>query len=339
METILVLLSIQGFIGAYDSIYHHEIKERLSLKASARHELKIHSARSLLYSIIFLSFGWLQWKGWLAVVFAALLVIELLLTLWDFVEEDRSRDLPATERVTHTILGLNFGAILALFAPEINYWFHADSGFVYVNHGIYSWIMTLYGVGVIPFAIREYTSYRSLNKPRITSVKNIRPVIEAQNILITGATGFIGTQLCKTLLSQGHSLTLLVRDSKKAAPLLQLGGRLTLVHSLEQLRSTDEFHSVVNLAGEPIASGRWNPRKKQRILNSRLNTTLRIVHYIRTARVKPKVLISGSAIGYYGPRDDALITELSPGASSFSHQLCTQWEQAANQARQFGVRL
>ena len=339
METILILLSIQGFIGAYDSIYHHEFKERLSLKVSARNELKIHSIRSSLYSIIFLSFGWLQWQGWLAVAFAAILVVELLLTLWDFVEEDRSRDLPATERVTHTILGLNFGAILALLAPELIHWFNSDSGLTFVDHGIYSWIMTLYGIGVIPFAIREYTSYRSLKVPTSVETRKPLPSIEAQNILITGATGFIGTQLCKALLSQGHELTLLIRDSRKAASLLEQGHRLTLIHSLDQLKSSDVFHSIINLAGEPIADGRWSARKKQRILDSRLNTTRQIINHIRSARVKPKVLISGSAIGYYVPRDDALITELSPGTPSFSHQLCVQWEEAANQARQFGVRV
>ena len=221
MKTLLLLLSIQGLIGAYDSIYHHDFKEKLALKFSARNELKIHSIRSMLYSVLFLSFGWTQWHGWLALVFSVILVIELTLTLWDFVEEDRSRVLPATERVTHTLLTLNFGVIIAIFVPELIRWQALPSGLAIVDHGIFSWIMTVYGIGVIPFAVREYTSYRRLNgnNTDIFTTNNTYPPLEQQNILVTGGTGFIGQQLCKTLLSQGHALTLLVRDYTKAATL------------------------------------------------------------------------------------------------------------------------
>jgi hypothetical protein len=341
METLLLLLSIQGSIGAYDSIYHHEFKERLSLRDTAKSELKIHSLRSILYSILFLSFGWAQWHGSLALVFAAILVIELFLTLWDFVEEDRSRVLPATERITHTILTLNFGAIIALFIPELLRWQSLPTGFAYSYHGIYSWIMTLYGVGVIPFAIREYTSYRRLsrNTAENVDIKGKYPLLPRQNILITGATGFIGQQLCKILLIQGHTLTLLVRDYQKATSLFNSHGRITLINSLDQIKDTDAFDSVINLAGEPIANGRWNQRKKKLIVDSRLDTTHRIVRYIKTARTKPKVFISGSAIGFYGPQDDRTLTESSQGVHCFSHELCDQWEAAANEVQGYGVRV
>jgi uncharacterized protein (TIGR01777 family) len=341
METLLLLLSIQGLIGAYDSIYHHEFKERLSLKDTAKSELKIHSLRSILYSILFLSFGWVQWHGSLALVFAAILVIELFLTLWDFVEEDRSRVLPATERITHTILALNFGAIIALFIPELFRWQYLPIGFAYSYHGIYSWIMTLYGVGVIPFAIREYTSYRRLgrNTAENSHIQKLYPSLPQQNVLITGGTGFIGQQLCKIFLTQGHTLTLLVRDYQKAASLFNGHGRITLIESLDRIKNTDAFDCVINLAGEPIANGRWNPRKKNSIVDSRLDTTRRIVRYIKTARMKPKVFISGSAIGFYGPHDDEILTESSQGVHCFSHELCGQWEAAANEVQDYGVRV
>ncbi|KPJ93450.1 MAG: hypothetical protein AMJ53_07190 [Gammaproteobacteria bacterium SG8_11] len=341
MQTLLLLLSIQGLIGAYDSIYHHDFKEKLSLKPIAKNELKIHSIRSLLYSILFLSFGWTQWQGWLAPLFAAILVIELLLTLWDFVEEDRSRVLPASERITHTILTLNFGAILALFMPELLRWQSLPTDLSLVDHGIYSWIMTVYGVGVIPFAIREYISFRRLGrKPKkISDNKNSYPSMPPQNILITGGTGFIGQSLCNALLSQGHTLTLLVRDYVKAATLFGSSSRLTFISSIDQLKDTDRFDTVINLAGEPIATGRWNQRKKQLIKESRFDTTKQIVHYIKTTHTKPKLFISGSAIGYYGPREDEVITESSPGTPCFSNELCAQWEALAQQVQYFGVRV
>jgi uncharacterized protein (TIGR01777 family) len=341
METMLLLLSIQGLIGAYDSIYHHDFKEKLALKFSAKNELKIHSIRSMLYSVLFLSFGWTQWHGWLALVFAVILGIELILTLWDFVEEDRSRVLPATERVTHTLLTLNFGVIIALFVPELIRWQVLPSGLAIVDHGIFSWIMTVYGVGVIPFAVREYASYRRLgrNTAEIATTKNSYPSLAKQNILVTGGTGFIGQQLCKTLLSQGHTLILFARDFSKAATLFGNDNRLTFISSINQLKHTDQFDTVINLAGEPIATGRWNQRKKQLIKESRFDTTRQIVHYIKTAHVKPKLLISGSAIGYYGARGDEMITESSQGAPCFSHELCAQWEALAQQIQYFGVRV
>ena len=341
MEILLILLSIQGFIGAYDSIYHHDFKERLSLKSTAKNELKIHSIRSVLYSIVFLSFGWMEWHGWLALVFVAILVIELILTLWDFVEEDRSRVLPATERVTHTLLALNFGAIVALFVPGLLRWLDLSAGFALVDYGVYSWIMTVYGVGVIPFALREYSSYRSLSKTtnEDTDSKHSYPSIPTQNILVTGGTGFIGEQLCKALLSQGHTLILLARNYQKAATMYAGNSRITLINSLEQLKDTDEFDTVINLAGEPIATGRWNSCKKQLIMDSRLDTTRRILQFIKQARIKPKLFISGSAIGYYGPQGDEILTESSRPTNSFAHDLCTKWETEALQAQDYGVRV
>jgi uncharacterized protein (TIGR01777 family) len=337
MESVLLLLSIQGFIGAYDSIYHHDFKERLSLKSSAKNELKIHSIRSALYSVLFLSFGWVEWYGVLAMVFATIVVIELILTLWDFIEEDRSRLLPATERVTHTILALNFGAILALFVPELQRWQALPTGWHMINHGTYSWIMTLYGVGVIPFAIREYMSYQKLSLN--TNVNIAYQSLPTQNILVTGATGFIGQQLCKILLSQGHFLTLLVRDYQKAAAVFGNSSRLTLISSLTQVNNADAFDMVINLAGEPITTGRWNPAKKKRIMDSRLDITRQIIDYIETANTKPTLFISGSAIGFYGPHEDETLTESSKAKLCFSHDLCAQWEDTARQAEPHGVRI
>jgi len=341
METLLLLLSVQGLIGAYDSIYHHDFKERLPLKPTARNELKIHALRSTLYSVMFLSFGWVQWQGWFAALFAFILVIELALTLWDFVEEDRSRVLPATERITHTVLTLNFGAILTMFIPQLLQWQQMPSGFSLNYHGIYSWILTVYGLGVIPFAIREYVSYRAFQRKmvKITAPRHPLLIELPKKILITGGTGFIGQQLCKVLLAAGHSLTLLARDYSKATRLLGSHYRLTLVSSISQLQKDDSFDCVINLAGEPIASGRWNQSKKQSIKDSRFNLTSQIIQYIKTARVKPKLFISGSAIGYYGPHEDESVVESSQATRCFSHELCAQWENLAEQAQEYGVRV
>jgi uncharacterized protein (TIGR01777 family) len=228
-----------------------------------------------------------------------------------------------------------------LFVPELLRWQALPTGLNIVDHGIYSWILTVYGVGVIPFAIREYTSFRHLgrNTGAAATTEKSYPTLASQNILITGGTGFIGQQLCNTLLSQGHSLTLLVKNYSKAASLFGSHNRLTFINNINQLKETDQFDTVINLAGEPIATGRWNQRKKQLIKESRFDTTKQIVHYIKTTHSKPKLFISGSAIGYYGPHGDETLSESSPGTPCFSHELCAQWEAIAQQVQYFGVRV
>ena len=340
MENLLILLSIQGFIGAYDSIYHHEFKERLSLKQSASTELRIHGLRSMLYSVLFLSFGWVQWHGLMALAFALILALELLLTLWDFVVEDKTRELPATERITHTILALNFGAILALLTPYLWQWYQYPTGFALSYHGVYSWVMTVYGIGVIPFAIREYTSYRRL---RVSNQKYYdkgnAPVRDRKNILVTGGTGFIGRQLCKTLLAQGHRITITARNFEKAAGEFKDTPQVTLIRSIAELKRTDGYDVIINLAGAPIADGYWSEKKKREIVHSRIHTTRQIIDYLENADRKPELFVSSSAIGFYGAQGDDALIESSPGKDCFSHRLCVQWENTARRAQDFGVRV
>src|SRR5262245_49802795 len=114
MTTALLLLALQGALGAVDNIWHHELKVRLVSRPSARRELWLHALRSAIYVPVFLSVGWVAWQGWLAWLFAVVLAIEFAITLLDFIEEDRTRALPGSERVLHTLLALNYGAFLAV---------------------------------------------------------------------------------------------------------------------------------------------------------------------------------------------------------------------------------
>jgi hypothetical protein len=101
------LIAIQVAMGAFDTFYHHELTERLAWRPSQRHELQLHSVRNMLYALLFLTLGWLEVHGFWAMIVIAVLVVEVVVTLLDFVEEDMSRKLPATERVNHTLLALN----------------------------------------------------------------------------------------------------------------------------------------------------------------------------------------------------------------------------------------
>ena len=116
------LIAIQIAMGAFDTFYHHEMTERLAWRPSQRHELQLHGVRNILYALLFLVLGWLEIHGLAAMVIILVLVAELVITLMDFVEEDMSRKLPASERINHTLLALNYGAILVLLLPVLIGW-------------------------------------------------------------------------------------------------------------------------------------------------------------------------------------------------------------------------
>jgi uncharacterized protein (TIGR01777 family) len=154
------------------------------------------------------------------------------------------------------------------------------------------------------------------------------------NILITGGTGFIGSTLCSRLLEEGNNkIVILSRHSEKIKPPIQA------IAELNELKDNDAFDVVINLAGEPIANKRWSDQQKHQIFSSRINTTEKLIAYLETLENKPKLLISGSAIGYYGiDKTDTVIEEKDNGDNSFSSELCQKWEAVALKAEKLGIR-
>ena len=157
-----------------------------------------------------------------------------------------------------------------------------------------------------------------------------------QHILITGATGFIGRRLTDALAAAGHDVTVLVRDPARAAILRP---PFRLVTSLDQIENDAAIDAIVNLAGEPVANFLWTRAKRRRILSSRLRVTRQVVRLIARLERKPAVLVSGSAIGWYGLWQDEELTEFDGGKRSFSHRVCEVWECAARRAQRSGVRV
>jgi len=156
------------------------------------------------------------------------------------------------------------------------------------------------------------------------------------HILITGATGFIGRRLAEALAAAGHDVTVLLRDPTRAATLRP---PFRLVTSLDQIESDAAIDAIVNLAGEPVANALWTRAKRRRILGSRLRVTRQVVHLIARLERKPAVLVSGSAIGWYGVWQDEELTEFDGGKRSFSHRVCEAWECAARRAQRLGTRV
>lgn len=158
------------------------------------------------------------------------------------------------------------------------------------------------------------------------------------HIFITGGTGFIGRHLCHWLHAKNHTLTVLSR--RPDAQVRAICGEVAVIHSLDELTPEHRFDAVVNLAGEPILTLRWTERRKQILWDSRVALTERLVDWIAQAEVKPGVLVSGSAVGYYGDQGDAILDEASPPVEKgFGQRLCAAWEAAAVKAEDHGVRV
>ncbi|MFQ5635248.1 MAG: TIGR01777 family oxidoreductase [Gammaproteobacteria bacterium] len=158
-----------------------------------------------------------------------------------------------------------------------------------------------------------------------------------QRLLVTGGTGFIGTALCRYLLDQGYRLTVLTRDTGQAGLLDHMAIRY--VSDLREITADDTIDSIVNLAGQSLNSGRWNAQRKQQFIDSRVDTTNTVIQWAARQKEIPRVLISGSAIGWYGHRDATALTESDPPGDGFAHELCERWERAADAATALGMRI
>jgi uncharacterized protein (TIGR01777 family) len=160
-------------------------------------------------------------------------------------------------------------------------------------------------------------------------------------IIITGGTGLIGRELAREVGGQGHEAVILTRNPNKAGQLppgvraAGWDGR-TAAGWVELLDTPDT--AIVHLAGESIAEGRWTDEKKRRIRASRVESSRAVVEAIRQAAVKPKVLLQGSAVGYYGDRGDEVVTEDDPPGRGFLPDVCVEWEESSREAEALGVR-
>jgi uncharacterized protein len=148
-------------------------------------------------------------------------------------------------------------------------------------------------------------------------------------ILITGGSGLIGSNLVPLL--RPHGIAVYTRNVAMAEQIL--GHKIHYLSSLEHLSNLNDYQVVINLAGEPIVGKRWSAQQKEEIERSRWSVTEKIVALIKASSVPPELLISGSAVGYYGPQDDTILDEQSSQVKDdFGHQLCERWEFLAQQA-------
>jgi uncharacterized protein (TIGR01777 family) len=161
-------------------------------------------------------------------------------------------------------------------------------------------------------------------------------------IVISGGTGFLGQPLASALARDGHSVAILSRAPSGGTT---SGGARVLSWTPDGTAAAtwaadiDDADAVINLAGEPIAARRWTAAQKQRILDSRVLATRSLAEAVQRASRPPAVFVSGSAVGYYGPLQDQIVTEETPPGDDFLARVCVRWEAEAMRAASARTRV
>lgn len=163
MNVALWLLAILGVVGAFDTLYYHEWKAKLPAGVpQTAQELRLHAARDFFYAILFATLPWVAWHGYWVVALVAVIIIEIILTLWDFVEEIAARkvlgDVYAGERVTHAIMGIIYGAMAANLIPTLIAWWELPTALLIQPAAVPEWLrwaLLLMAAGVFLSGIRD----------------------------------------------------------------------------------------------------------------------------------------------------------------------------------------
>ena len=153
-------------------------------------------------------------------------------------------------------------------------------------------------------------------------------------ILISGSHGLVGTALIKSLEADRHEIFRLVRHYPHSPSEIEWSPERYSI----ALSMIEGFDAVVHLAGESIAEGRWTDEKKKRIRESRVKGTRLLGDALANLTQQPRVMISASAVGYYGNRGDETLTEMSSPGDDFLSEVCVEWEKATDMAKEKGIR-
>lgn len=339
MTLVFSLLTFQTLLGALDTFWNHEFVERLPRRRAARVELALHAAREFAYCFVFLALAWREWHGAWAALIAAVLLAEAVITAADFVVEDRTRRLSAFERVLHTMLTLLFGVVLMALAPVLMDWLRQPTAIVPTTHGGYSVWFSVLAAGMAVWGIRDGLASLMHFRP----AEWVRdPLVSAEtasgrHVLIGGATGFIGGHLVRALRRRGDVVWVWTRDTGRA--LERFGPHVHVVASLAEIPADAPIDSLIALSGAPVIGPPWTKARRRLLIDSRVKTTQALLDWCATRARPPRVLVTASAIGFYGPAGDDWLGESSPAQEVFQSRLCVEREAAANAGETQGIRV
>ncbi len=355
--TLILILTAQALLGAFDNFWHHELEARLPQRLGARRELALHAAREAIYALVFIVVAWLECHGAWALVLGALLVAELVITLADFLEEDRTRRLPALERLLHTVLTAMYGAFLCLMAPVLAEWVQQPTALELVTRGHASWIFTLFAIGVFAWSVRNVLALRATRGPAADAAAQAQlraatgvapsPADARATVLVTGGTGFVGRALVASLVRDGRRVFVLSRDLLSARSLL--GPDVTVIDRLDTIPAETRIDAIVHLAGARVLGMPWTSSRRHTLVNSRVELTTALVALMRRLQQRPATFVAASAVGWYGvPEHHASMTgagatpldEMAPPRpGQFGSDLCIAVEHEACRAEGLGVRV
>lgn len=165
---------------------------------------------------------------------------------------------------------------------------------------------------------------------------------DRQRVIVTGATGAIGKELCRQLIAKGYDVVVFSRNpdaARHAVPDAAAYVAWTASETGAWTGAINGAYAVINLAGANVFARRWSDAYKKEIRDSRVVGTRGLVNAMASAQNKPSVFINGSAIGYYGFRDDTPLDESASPGDDFLARMCTEWENEALRAEQAGVRV
>jgi uncharacterized protein (TIGR01777 family) len=254
--------------------------------------------------------------------------------------------------VLHTVLAGIYGAFLATLAPHLSAWFGHPTGFAWTPHGAVSWSFMACAAGVWAWSVRNVAAVRRLGRgaspsgPKGSGARGEwgvtnpdQPIVPA--LLVTGATGFIGRTLVAQLRRDGARVIALSRDVTQARALF--GADVRVVDRLDAIPAETRIAAVVNLAGARVLGMPWTPSRRATLLSSRVDATSAVVELMRRLEQRPRVLVSASAVGFYGASPAGSFAPLDeqspPRPGQFQSDLCVAIEHEARRAEALGVRV